>query len=151
MRVRLRRASIVVPASKGVLFGAVGALLLVLAFTVKGLEAELMPLAFFVLSFPCLGIGIAYLLAAFLLSRTRLGWRITGALLDAAPTLLISWAAIEQGNAQSYWDNGPLVIAIAIAAMLVATLIPPVIAVATAARPGGAASVRSSPTRGRVS
>ena len=143
---RLRRAAIAVPAGKGVFFGALGGLLLVLAFTASGPQWDLLPLAFFLYSFPVLALAIAYLLAAFLNSRTRLVWRIVGGLLDAAPTLLISWAVIEEGNALSYWDNGPLVIAIGIAAIWSATLVPVVIALASAARLGAAASPRPSPS-----
>jgi len=67
--------------------------------------------------------AIWYLIAALLLARGRVVWRIPGALLDAAASLVISWVLVEAGMVNSYLD-WPLPISIAITAIWAGALLP---------------------------
>jgi hypothetical protein len=120
---RPRSPAFLIPAVKGLICGAIGGLALAYSFTATGPHAGFLPLAMFVYSIPSLFAAIWYLIAAFLLARAQVGWRVFGALLDAAASLVISWALVEEGIALSGRD-GPLPISIATAAIWVGALIP---------------------------
>jgi phage shock protein PspC (stress-responsive transcriptional regulator) len=121
----LRRAAVALPMAKGLLFGVVGGLALALSFDLKGPEFSFVPFALFVYSIPLLVAAIVYLIAAFLLARARAVWRVPGALLDAAASLMISWALVAFffGAREAYGD-APFAISIAVAAAWAATSLP---------------------------
>ncbi len=120
---RLRRAVVIIPGIKGVICGAIGGVALAYAFTATGPQSGFLPLAMFRYAIPAYFPAIRYLMAAFLLAKAQVGWRVFGALLDAAASLVISWALVEEGIALSGRD-GPLPISIAIAAIWIGALVP---------------------------
>ncbi len=121
----LRRAAVALPAARGLLFGVVGGLALALSFALKGPEFSFVPFALFVYSVPLMVAAIVYLIAAFLLARARAVWQVPGALLDAAASLMISWALVAFffGTREAYGD-GPFAISVAVAAAWAGTLLP---------------------------
>ena len=121
----LRRAAVALPTAKGLLFGVVGGLALALSLALKGPEFSFVPFALFVYSIPFLVAAIVYLIAAFLLARARAVWQVPGALLDAAASLMISWALVAFffGAREAYGD-APFAISIAVAAAWAATSLP---------------------------
>src|SRR5690348_1382754 len=121
----LRRAAVALPTAKGLLFGVVGGLALALSFALKGSEFSFVPFALFVYSIPLMVAAIVYLIAAFLLARARAVWQVPGALLDAAASLMISWALVAFFfGARDAYDGGPLAISIAVAVAWAGTSIP---------------------------
>jgi hypothetical protein len=115
--------AVLIPAVKGLICGAIGGSALAYAFAATGPHAGFLPIAMFLYSIPALFAAVWYLIAAFLLARAQVGWRVFGAFLDAAASLVISWALVEEGIALSGRD-GPLPISIATAAIWVGALIP---------------------------
>jgi len=120
---RPRSPAVLIPAVKGLICGAIGGVALAYAFSATGAHAGFLPLAMFLYSIPSLFAATWYLIAAFLLARAQVSWRVFGALLDAAASLVISWALVEEGIALSGRD-GPLPISIATAAIWVGALVP---------------------------
>jgi hypothetical protein len=106
----LKRATIVLPVVQGLICGAIGVSFLALSVVLKGPEWSFVPLALFVFSIPCLLAAIVYLIAAFLLARTRLVWRTLGVLLDAAASLAISGTLVLTS-----WAGDPAVSGAALA------------------------------------
>ncbi len=131
----LTRAAVALPTAKGLLFGVAGGLALALSFALKGPEFSFAPLALFVYSIPLMVAAIVYLVAAFLLARARTVWQVPGALLDAAASLMISWAlvALFFGAREAYGD-GPFAISIAIAAAWAGTSLPAFVGLARQTR-----------------
>lgn len=121
----LRRATVALPTAKGLLFGMVGGLALVLSFALEGPQFSFAPLALFVYSIPLMVAAIVYLIAAFLLARPRAVWQVPGALLDVAASLMISWALVAFFfGAREAYGGGPFAISIAVAAAWAGTSLP---------------------------
>lgn len=98
---------------------------LALSFALKGAEFSFVPLALFVYSIPLMVLAIFYLSAAFLLARARPVGQVPGALLDAAASLVISWALVAFFfGARDAYGDGPFPISIAIAAAWSGTSLP---------------------------
>ena len=120
-----RRAAVVIPAVKGLISGAVGGCLLALSFLLIGPYSSFLPLALFLFSLPCLLTAVVYLIAAFMLARDRVVWRMPGALLDAAASLAISGTLVS-----TFWGGWPpeidgrLAVSIAFSAIWLGALIP---------------------------
>jgi hypothetical protein len=117
----LKRATIIIPAVKGLICGAIGVSFLALSFALTGPEWSFVPFGLFIFSVPCLLAAIVYLIAAFLLARTRFVWRTLGVLLDAAASLAISSTFWASGLAVS---GAPLAISIAFAVIWIGALLP---------------------------
>jgi len=115
--------AVVIPTSKGIVCGAIGVAALGYALIAKGPYAGFFPLLAFFYSIPSLFIAIWYLVAAFLLARAQLRWRLLGACLDATASLAISGALVMEGIALKERD-GPLPILLAIAAIWAGALLP---------------------------
>src|SRR5690348_13273521 len=121
----LRRAAVALPTAKGLLFRVVGGLALALSFALKGAEYSFFPFALFVYSIPLMVAAIVYLIAAFLLARAGAVWQVPGALLDAAASLMISWALVAFFfGARDACGDGPFAISIAVAAAWAGTSLP---------------------------
>src|SRR5690242_7642828 len=93
-KMRPKSRAALIPAVKAVICGAIGASALVYAFTATGPQAGFLPFAMFIYSIPTALAAVWYLLAAFLLARAKVGWRVFGALLDGSASLAISWALV---------------------------------------------------------
>ena len=133
------RAAVIIPAIKGVICGLIGGSALAYSATATGPYAGSLPAVLFFFSLPWLLAAIWYVIAAILLARARVVWRVPGAFLDAAASLVISWVLVEAGLVNSYLD-WPLPISIAIAAIWVAALLP---VFAGAFRPTASSAQRS--------
>lgn len=129
---RLHRVAVLIPLTKGLLCASVGGAALAYSFVVSGSGAGSVALALTFFSIPWLVQAAGYFVAAFLLSRAWVVWRVPGVLLDALLSVVIAWALIEAGSVQSapspavqpQFGNWPLVIGTAIAGIWVAAWLP---------------------------
>ena len=128
----LWRSAVAAPLVKGLLCGILAAAAIAYAYSPDGYGA-LLGLALFIYGLGLAAVAVLYLLASFLVARRALASRIGGALLDALLTLLIAWVIFEAGLIFGHptgelpefvYDPRPILVAVAVAALWVAALIP---------------------------
>jgi hypothetical protein len=126
----LWRSAVAAPLVKGVVCGVVGVTALAYSLSNDGHEA-LMGTLLFSSSFGLIAVAAGYLAAAFLVAGRGPGWPGAGALLDGMLTLVIVlpliWVGLIFGLevADGYEPGlGPLAIAVVIAVIWLAALIP---------------------------
>ena len=127
----LWRSAVAAPLIKGLLCGALAGAAIAYPFLLDG--DALLGLALLIYGQGLAAIAVLYLLASFLVARRTAGSRLGGALLDALLTLIIVWALIAVGLIFGHptgelpefvYDPRPFLVAIAIAALWVAALVP---------------------------
>jgi len=126
---RLRRAAVIIPVIKGIICAVIGGSALASSFIFTGPNADLWPVALFVFSLPWLLAAAVYWIAAFLLARTLVVWRVSGALLAGLVSAALAVALVVEGWVQTQeppFSLGiwPLGISIAIAALWIGGLVP---------------------------
>ena len=125
---RLRRAAVAIAAVKGFICGAIGGAALAYSLLARGPQVGFLAFGLFVLSLPVLLAAITYFLAAFLLARAPKAWRVSGALMDTAASLAVSWALVEEGTVLDRMDSPLSIVLFAIAATWVGASLPGLVA-----------------------